>query len=927
MMARAALIYCTIWIIQLCNSESIYYFANDAWNPISSGANDTFSSGYVMSMESGPFASDTLLIGGSFDLLSAQYVQNNVASVSTDPGRIGWIYSPSFPGAYGHRASGLNIVQTNRTGSDQDFNVFVGGLFSVDCASSVPCVNFAFYPSVAGQAQMLLPIFPAPLGEVLTLAILRDYVFVGGTFRLQVPGFPDLYNFAVWNNANSSWLPWLSVVPNAPSWATHLHTTSSGRVYCADKLEAGTVIKFTDDSGLSWHTIADSLITGSTANILTMEHSQDGDVLYIGGKFNSIGGNSSFTSMARYSASQDRWSPIGPGVVFGTFVLPYICCLKMMANGTTLLVSGLFYEFANSDVQANSVLSYDVLTNQYMPLSSGFYGIVKTITETNGTIFAGIWEFTSIPGSSMAYAALVGAGAFLLVLLFLLSVYFMVCRFRVPESPRHKAIHARLIPLSTSLVMLMTLATVQSQSSEIGATFFLAQIFPGLSVIAAEQLAITGNTVAIVLAAVVAPVAGWLSIRVNAKWMGTAGLLLGMSFHLAFALGPNPSAILFSYVCNGLSVGLVFATAVNYYARTAKFTFVVGSMIALYSTVVALSSFLDAISLVSLQIGLLKPDFVSHGIFEVILQAVLIVLLHSSAFHDLAETKPLTLKQQFAVDKTSAVILIVAFFFVWSAEHVLNAMIGVFFHTHVLQMAQGFADFGTTLVLLGVFYYLTYRGVSLRRAAVVVLCILTLGFLLLIISLFTLPANQVVLLSWQLFTFFLGSVIVPSCLNVLFAMITSVFITILPPTSKGTWIGFFVGAGIIAELVGLGIAAKLVEGPHTSGAVAAIMGAFVLFLIFLFVWFYKKFVPQLSTPFFVTDVKVEAQELQERLLPRPVEISTPANTITTTRALGLHSDVTDAPKVVLIVPHVTVQDAVRRPLQAEGLKSALNDLD
>ena len=58
------------------------------------------------------------------------------------------------------------------------------------------------------------------------------------------------------------------------------------------------------------------------------------------------------------------------------------------------------------------------------------------------------------------------------------------------------------------------------------------------------------------------------------------------------------------------------------------------------------------------------------------------------------------------------------------------------------------------------------------------------SFTILIASLFSLPAGTVISTGWQSYTFLAGAVVAPACINVLFAITTSVFVGLLTQTSR-----------------------------------------------------------------------------------------------------------------------------------------------
>ncbi len=227
-------------------------------------------------------------------------------------------------------------------------------------------------------------------GTVNAVAVLGDYIYVGGSF--STAGGITANNIARWNTTNSSWSALTVGANNGVDGTVYALAVdaSNNNIYAggsfthAGGISAAHIAGWYKDPDLgneSWNALGSGV--NNTVYALAIDNTSHYEYLYVGGAFTSAGGTSVNHIASCDIGGSGTWSNyFSPGVDGNVY--------SIVVSGSNVYVGG---SFANSGTTALScIASYNTGTIEWSSLGSGMSGTnqaVYAISLSGSNIYAG----------------------------------------------------------------------------------------------------------------------------------------------------------------------------------------------------------------------------------------------------------------------------------------------------------------------------------------------------------------------------------------------------------------------------------------------------------------------------------------------------------------------------------------------------------
>lgn len=274
-----------------------YDLAAGTWDQLNGGIQPTPSNGGVVRVIA-PYLGE-LFVGGAFSQLtpSGSYANNLV----------------SYNGmSYNNLGDGMNDAGDVEALAVYNDQIIVGGFFGK--VDDVELERLAFWNSNtgwSGPAETLFGNNTSNFGAyVYDLEVVGPNLYVGGQFGGV--GTTNSTGLLRYNLVSGIWTNWGTGLGGVTTPRTYDFEEFQGEMYVAGFFTEidGTPITYLGKlTGSGWVSV------GTISNrVFTLEN--DGDsVLYIGGSFTSINGDSDMSGIARFDGT--TWSPLGQGITTG----------------------------------------------------------------------------------------------------------------------------------------------------------------------------------------------------------------------------------------------------------------------------------------------------------------------------------------------------------------------------------------------------------------------------------------------------------------------------------------------------------------------------------------------------------------------------------------------------------------------------------
>ncbi|WP_411032162.1 PQQ-dependent sugar dehydrogenase [Spongiimicrobium sp. 3-5] len=270
-------------------------------------------------------------------------------------------------GSWNEVGGGTNGIVESITRA-QNGSLYFGGEFTQAGGNSVN--NLAIYDTNTGWSAF----GSGANGKVNSIAIGGDgAIYVGGDFS-EVGGIPAS-NIAVWNG--SIWSP-LGTGTNGP--VAKIEVSDSGEVYVGGAFETAggiTVNNIALWNNGTWQALTDSGSgTSGTNNEVRAIAFDENNVVYVGGNFDSAGGNSA-SRIATWDGQ--NWSTLGSGT--SGFVQAIAVTSSHIYAGGNFAIAGF--------ETVNRIAKWNRSSSQWEALGQGLSGNVRSLVHDGTNLFVG----------------------------------------------------------------------------------------------------------------------------------------------------------------------------------------------------------------------------------------------------------------------------------------------------------------------------------------------------------------------------------------------------------------------------------------------------------------------------------------------------------------------------------------------------------
>ncbi|MCF6324663.1 MAG: chitobiase/beta-hexosaminidase C-terminal domain-containing protein [Gammaproteobacteria bacterium] len=330
-----------------------------AWNP---NANDVVRTIAV--------SGTNVYVGGDFTSIGAEPTRNNIALINTPAGTadVNWI--PNADGIV--RTIAISVA-----------GVYVGGDFAN--IGGQERNNIAFINTAQGAADPGWN--PDANGVVRTLLLDDNNLYVGGDFTFigrLLRNRAAAFNLSAVNNnedVSTIWNPSVGNTVYALSPGTGTSIFIGGAFSSVGGVTRERLAAIDSSTGI----LSSSFNTGSDAAVRDMVLSADGETLYVGGDFTSVGGQSRnhVAALKTTTGSARSWNPD----INGSSSTTAVHDIELSPNERVLYVAGEF-ETIGSTVR-NNVGAIDVASGDDTGWNPSVGGVVYTIALNGDTLFIG----------------------------------------------------------------------------------------------------------------------------------------------------------------------------------------------------------------------------------------------------------------------------------------------------------------------------------------------------------------------------------------------------------------------------------------------------------------------------------------------------------------------------------------------------------
>jgi glucose/arabinose dehydrogenase len=250
--------------------------------------------------------------------------------------------------------------------TSDNVNIYVGGDFSM--AGGVLANNIAVQ-TASGWSTL----GSGTNGRVNAIAVDQNGdVYIGGNFT-QAGGIA-VNNIAKWNGSN-----WSALGSGTSGPVAALAVDSQNRLYVGGAFQeaGGTTVNNVAQWNGSWTALTDANTSvAGTGNEIRSMAVDENDVLYIGGNFGSVGGNT-INRIASWNGS--NWQGLGSGT--NGFV-------QAIVVRPDYIYAGGNFDIAGGNT-VNRIARYDRSSGQWEALENGLSNSVNALTYFNGYIYIG----------------------------------------------------------------------------------------------------------------------------------------------------------------------------------------------------------------------------------------------------------------------------------------------------------------------------------------------------------------------------------------------------------------------------------------------------------------------------------------------------------------------------------------------------------
>jgi hypothetical protein len=266
-----------------------------------------------------------------------------------------------------------------------------------------------------------VPVVPGDgiIGTVGTVNAVVDagsVVYVGGDFAYA--GGVAANNIACWNKATRTWSVLGSAAQNGTNKGVEVMILIGTELYVGgafttvssssqNGVSVGNIAKWDTINGV-WSPLGSASQNGTNLFGFVNAFAVIGDDLYVGGSFTTVGSSTqsaiSAKGVAKWSLSQESWSPLGTGAQNGLAGTVF----GLAVSGSDLYVGGSFSTVSSSTqngISANNVAKWSTETSEWSPLGSaaqnGTSFTVKSLAAKGGSIYAG-GNFLTVSSSTQS---------------------------------------------------------------------------------------------------------------------------------------------------------------------------------------------------------------------------------------------------------------------------------------------------------------------------------------------------------------------------------------------------------------------------------------------------------------------------------------------------------------------------------------------
>eukprot|EP00698_Gefionella_okellyi_P007047 TRINITY_DN1717_c0_g1_i1.p1 TRINITY_DN1717_c0_g1~~TRINITY_DN1717_c0_g1_i1.p1 ORF type:complete len:908 (+),score=142.50 TRINITY_DN1717_c0_g1_i1:86-2809(+) len=835
-MLRVALIIC-FGVVVLANLYEVTahcvwrYDAESSWVPVDDVLPNVVCEGNIQQLV---WNGSRVIVAGDFHVYSATEVTADIVAVNMSTG--GWNSFPSFPVVSSH-SNLVNRVQV--VGSE----IVVGGSFSFINPAGVVFENILIVngSSILDWNNCATGVS----GYISTLTSARGLVLIGGAFTRIGTQWNTPRQYAVYNVSAGLWWQQRTYDPVNPSVLVHNDTT----FWAADVIGPGITSLRSWPAGESQFIPPNSMIVGAVYAIAFFQ-----SFVVVGGDFTAINGLP-FNQIAMMDSNL-VWHAIGGGPMLQrTFGVPRVSSIAVLNNQPQLsmCVSGWFDQLAGIGGTA-SLACYNAESGWY-GLAQGFSGMVSSVVSNGTVIFVGTWLYcTPIEAKSAGFLIYV-FGSIIMGILLVFGGFFTVQRLRnIKRGPRAELIAQRLSTL-TVLLALMVTVSVSTRIGVVGAIAFL----PGSTLQLGHRIYSSTRVVMFLVAGGVAPIAGFVSNVVSARLLLTLALASVAVASVVLGFMVTAWMAYISAVLSAIGLGIAFTTSLAYFARASPVS-LVGPMLVLFFTSNTCVDLFNNIFTLAFKTGALQEDFAGHSFIQGGVAFLTLVLLWVG-FREipLHSDKRLSIRSQFSFSRTAGIVLTLMYGLMQLAQGAFERTPTTFLRLPTTELVMYMGGISLSFVLVIVFYAL-YRWTSKgpRFMLILSLVLSSLGYGCIMIALFPLPNNiALITQSAQLVPFFIGAVLVDSMFEILFAVVATLFASIITQASKGTALGLFAMIGLVANGAGNEIVVLVLDeniSPFSHGILMVVLMGVALCMLALIARIYHRLLPMMRLPMVPTSL-------------------------------------------------------------------------
>lgn len=254
------------------------------------------------------------------------------------------------------------------------------------------------------------------VGVINTIVDAGSVVYVAGSFTYA--GSVAANNIACWNKATGTWSELGSAAQNGTNNGVEAMILIGTDLYVGgafttvssssqNGISVGNIAKWDTINGV-WSPLGSASQNGTNLFGFVNAFAVIGDDLYVGGSFTTVGSSTqsaiSAKGVAKWSLSQESWSPLGTGVQNGLAGTVF----GLAVSGSDLYVGGSFSTVSSSTqngISANNVAKWSTETSEWSPLGSaaqnGTSFTVKSLAANGGSIYVG-GNFLTVSSSTQS---------------------------------------------------------------------------------------------------------------------------------------------------------------------------------------------------------------------------------------------------------------------------------------------------------------------------------------------------------------------------------------------------------------------------------------------------------------------------------------------------------------------------------------------